>query len=125
MAQGVILRSWDRIPHLAPQREPASPSACVSTSVSVSLVNKYVRSLKKNYKEISVMQFYPSEVKIQDFLIYLSIFLSICTSIHVSPQIANIPYTLFYTILYGHIVFCHLDMASFMKQILLHILVVS
>ena len=29
-AQVVILGSWDRVPHRAPHREPASPSACVS-----------------------------------------------------------------------------------------------
>ena len=35
-AQGVILGSWDRIPLRAPHREPASPSACDSASLSVS-----------------------------------------------------------------------------------------
>ena len=40
LAEGVILGSWDRVPHQAPFREPASPSAYVSTSLSVSLVNK-------------------------------------------------------------------------------------
>ena len=40
-AQGVILESWDRVPHWAPCEEPASSSACVSTSsLSVSLMNK-------------------------------------------------------------------------------------
>ena len=38
-AQGMILESWDQVPHLAPQGEPASPSACVSASLSVSLMN--------------------------------------------------------------------------------------
>ena len=33
-AQGVIPGSWDRVPHWVPCREPASPSACVSASVS-------------------------------------------------------------------------------------------
>lgn len=51
----------------------------------------------KNCKEMSVMQFYPSEVKIQHFVIYLSIFLSVCTYIHVSPPIVIVQYTLFYT----------------------------
>ena len=41
LAQVVILGSWDRVPH----REPASPSAYVSASLSVSLMNKYI--LKK------------------------------------------------------------------------------
>ena len=35
-AQGVILGSWDRVPHRAPCREPASPSAWVSASLCVS-----------------------------------------------------------------------------------------
>ena len=36
LAQIVILRSWDPVLHLAPQREPASPLACVSASLCVS-----------------------------------------------------------------------------------------
>ena len=36
LAQVVIPGSWDRVPHRAPRREPASPYACVS----VSLMNK-------------------------------------------------------------------------------------
>ena len=39
-AQGVILGSRDRVPHQASCIEPASPSACVSGSLSVSLMNK-------------------------------------------------------------------------------------
>ena len=41
-AQGVILGTWDRVPHRAPCMGPASPSACVSASfsLSVSLMNK-------------------------------------------------------------------------------------
>ena len=41
-AQGMILESWDRVPHWAPCMEPASPSpsACVCASLSVSLMNK-------------------------------------------------------------------------------------
>ena len=35
-AQGVILETRDRVPHRAPCMEPASPSACVSASLSVS-----------------------------------------------------------------------------------------
>ena len=35
LAQGVILESWDRVPHGAPCMEPASPSACVSASLSL------------------------------------------------------------------------------------------
>ena len=46
LAQGVILESWDGVPHRAPVphqapcMEPASPSACVSDSASLSLMNK-------------------------------------------------------------------------------------
>ena len=36
LARGVIPRSWDRVLHRAPQREPASPSV----SLSVFLMNK-------------------------------------------------------------------------------------
>ena len=37
---GVILGSGDRVLHQAPCKEPTSPSACVSASLSVSLMNK-------------------------------------------------------------------------------------
>ena len=40
LAQGVILGSWDQIPHQAPCEEPASPSACVSASLCVCLMKK-------------------------------------------------------------------------------------
>ena len=36
LTQVVILVSWDRVPHQASHREPTSPSACVSASLSVS-----------------------------------------------------------------------------------------
>ena len=39
-AQGVILESRDRVPCRAPRMEPASPSAYVSASLSLSLMNK-------------------------------------------------------------------------------------
>ena len=39
LARLVILGSWDQVPHEAPHREPASPSAYVS-ALSVSLMNK-------------------------------------------------------------------------------------
>ena len=35
LARDVILESQDRVPHRASCMEPASPSACVSTSLSV------------------------------------------------------------------------------------------
>ena len=40
LAQGVIPRSWNRVPHWAPCTEPASPSANISASFSVFLMNK-------------------------------------------------------------------------------------
>ena len=40
LAQVVIPGSWDQVLHQAPQREPASPSAYVSGSLCVSLINK-------------------------------------------------------------------------------------
>ena len=41
-ARGVILETRDRVPRQAPCMEPASPSACVSASLSlsVSVMNK-------------------------------------------------------------------------------------
>ena len=35
-AQGVILETQDRVPHQTPCMEPASPSACISASLSLS-----------------------------------------------------------------------------------------
>ena len=40
LAQIVIPGSWDQVPHQALRRELAFPSACVSASLSVSLMNK-------------------------------------------------------------------------------------
>ena len=39
-AQGLILRSWDQVPHQAPYREPASPSYYVTASLSLCLMSK-------------------------------------------------------------------------------------
>ena len=36
LAQVMIPGSWDRVPHQAPRREPASPSAYVSASLCLS-----------------------------------------------------------------------------------------
>ena len=41
-AQVVILGSWDQVSHQAPHGDPASPSACVSVFLSVSLMNKSI-----------------------------------------------------------------------------------
>ena len=46
LAQGMIPGSWDQVPHRASCMEPASPSAYVSASLCVSLMNKYIKSLK-------------------------------------------------------------------------------
>ena len=40
LAQVVILGSWDRVLHQVPCRESASPSAYISASLFVSLMNK-------------------------------------------------------------------------------------
>ena len=49
LAQVMILGSRDRVPCRAPRMEPASPSACVSASLSVFLMNKLKKTfLKKN-----------------------------------------------------------------------------
>ena len=40
LAQVMILGSWDQAPHQASHREPASPSAHISVSLCVSLMNK-------------------------------------------------------------------------------------
>ena len=37
LARGAILETWDRIPRRAPCMESASPSACVSASLSLSV----------------------------------------------------------------------------------------
>ena len=41
LAQGMILESWERVLHQVPHREPASPFAYVSASLSVSFMNKF------------------------------------------------------------------------------------
>ena len=40
LAQGMILESQDRVPYQTPCMGPASPSACLCLSLSVSLMNK-------------------------------------------------------------------------------------
>ena len=58
LAQGVILEFQDGVPHWAPCREPAFPSACVSASLWVSLMNKYIKSLKNKIMKITLFLFY-------------------------------------------------------------------
>ena len=50
LAQVVILGSWDR--HQIHHKEPVSPSAYVSASLSLSFMNKYIKSFLKKRKEI-------------------------------------------------------------------------
>ena len=45
-AQVMIPGSWNWIPHQAPCREPASPSACVSTFLGLSWINKILKQSK-------------------------------------------------------------------------------
>ena len=40
LAQGTILDSWDRVPRQASGMEPASPSSCVSASLSLYVYHK-------------------------------------------------------------------------------------
>ena len=40
----------DRVPHQAPCVEPASPFGCVSASLSLSLMNKYIFKKKRTFK---------------------------------------------------------------------------
>ena len=40
LAQDVILESWDPVPYWAHCMKPAPPSACISASLFVSLMNK-------------------------------------------------------------------------------------
>ena len=49
----LILESWDPVTLLAPLEEPASPSACVSASLSVSLMNKKYNLKKKKYATLT------------------------------------------------------------------------
>ena len=44
VAQGMIPEYQDRVPYWASCMEPASPSACVSASLCVSLMNKLIKS---------------------------------------------------------------------------------
>ena len=48
-ARGLILETWDRVPRQAPCMEPASPSACVSASLSLSvtIINKLKKKIIK------------------------------------------------------------------------------
>ena len=51
LAQVVIPRSWDGVPHLAPLREPALPLPVSLPLSSMSFMNKYIKSLKETNKE--------------------------------------------------------------------------
>ena len=45
-AQGVVLELWDQFPYRVPYGVPASPSTYVSASLSVSLLDKQIKSLE-------------------------------------------------------------------------------
>ena len=47
LAQVINPESWNPVPHRALYREPAFPSAYVSVSFSVSLMNKQIKSFLK------------------------------------------------------------------------------
>ena len=47
LAQGMILESQDGVPHQAPYRGFASPSAYVSASLCVALMNEYIKIFEK------------------------------------------------------------------------------
>ena len=51
--------SWDQIPHQAPCEESASPSAYVSDSLTVFLMNKKVNKIlkKKNSSHLLILRF--------------------------------------------------------------------
>ena len=49
LAQGLILETQDRVPRQAPYMEPASPSACASASLSLSLCLSQIN--KENLKK--------------------------------------------------------------------------
>ena len=49
-AQGLILGSQDRVLRRAPYVEPASPSACVSASLSLSVSHEWINKKKKKKK---------------------------------------------------------------------------
>ena len=49
LAQGVILESWDRVPHWASCMEPASPSMSLPLSLCVS--HKQINKILKKKKE--------------------------------------------------------------------------
>ena len=57
LAQGLILETRDGVPRQAPCMEPASPSPCVSTSLSlsVSLMNKQNLKTNKQTKPLGLI----------------------------------------------------------------------
>ena len=52
LAQVVIPGSWDQVPHGAPCKKPASPSACVSASLCVS--HEWINKIFKKRKSVFV-----------------------------------------------------------------------
>ena len=56
-AQAMFLGSWDQVLHQAPRREPASPSAYVSASLCVCLMNKSIKIFKKMLRHFKIVLF--------------------------------------------------------------------
>ena len=50
LAQVMISGSWDGVPLQAPHRDPASPSAYVSASLSLPFMNKILKKIKNKGK---------------------------------------------------------------------------
>ena len=53
-AQGVILGSWERVPHWAPYKEPASPSASLAIRFCWGLESKYQHSLPNSLSTLDL-----------------------------------------------------------------------
>ena len=53
-AQVVIPGSWDGVLNQAPHREPASPSACVSASLSVCVSHEQINRIFKKKIQLGV-----------------------------------------------------------------------
>ena len=51
-AQVVTPESWDRVSHQGPCREPASPSACVSTFLSLCVSHEYINKILKKKNKV-------------------------------------------------------------------------
>ena len=71
-AQGVILESWDQVPHRAPSMEPASPSACVSDFLSY--LSKLICILVLIISCLQLTHIYISSPEFLSTELYISLF---------------------------------------------------